>query len=136
MAGCPARRRACESSPASSAAQAAAAVLGAPLMHDFATISLSDLMTPWEVISQRIEAAARADFVLALYNPASKKRVEQLDQAFGIVAAFAPPKRRWPLFAMREERARWPRSLDSAPRRRARPTCVRSSSLEAHRPVG
>jgi precorrin-3B C17-methyltransferase len=74
--------------PGVSAAQAAASLLGAPLMHDFATISLSDLMTPWEVISQRIEAAARADFVLALYNPASKKRVEQLDQAFRIVGLF------------------------------------------------
>jgi precorrin-3B C17-methyltransferase len=71
--------------PGVSAAQAAAAILGAPLMHDFATISLSDLLTPWEIIAQRIEAAARADFVLALYNPASRKRVTQLDQAFGII---------------------------------------------------
>jgi precorrin-3B C17-methyltransferase len=71
--------------PGVSAAQAAAAVLGAPLMHDFATISLSDLLTPWEIIEQRIEAAARADFVLALYNPASQKRRTQLARALQIV---------------------------------------------------
>jgi precorrin-3B C17-methyltransferase len=71
--------------PGVSAAQAAAAVLGAPLMHDFATISLSDLLTPWVIIEQRIEAAARADFVLALYNPASQKRTTQLARALQIV---------------------------------------------------
>ena len=60
--------------PGVSAAQAAAAALGAPLMSDFATISLSDLMTPWEVIEQRLQAAAGADLVVALYNPASKRR--------------------------------------------------------------
>ena len=53
-----------------SAVQAAASVLGAPLMHDFAVISLSDLLTPWELIKARLEAAAKADFVIALYNPA------------------------------------------------------------------
>jgi precorrin-3B C17-methyltransferase len=74
--------------PGVSAAQAAAALLGAPLMHDFATISLSDLLTPWEIIVQRIEAAARADFVLALYNPASSRRVTRLDHAFGVIRRF------------------------------------------------
>jgi precorrin-3B C17-methyltransferase len=78
--------------PGVSAAQAAAAVLGAPLMHDFATISLSDLLTPWEIIVQRLEAAARADFVLALYNPASRKRVTQLNEAFGIIRKFRAPE--------------------------------------------
>ena len=48
--------------------------LGAPLMHDFATVSLSDLLTPWELIEKRIRAAAEADFVLVIYNPRSKKR--------------------------------------------------------------
>ena len=67
--------------PGVSAVQAAAAVLGAPLMHDFAVISLSDLMTPWEVIHKRLAAAAAADFVIALYNPRSKGRVTQLDEA-------------------------------------------------------
>ena len=53
---------------------AAAACLGAPLMHDFAVISLSDLLTPWEVIQRRLEAAAAADFVIVLYNPSSRTR--------------------------------------------------------------
>ncbi len=60
---------------------AGASLLGAPLTHDFATISLSDLLTPWEVIEKRIEAAARADFVVVLYNPKSKKRTWQLEKA-------------------------------------------------------
>ncbi|MCG8361982.1 MAG: precorrin-3B C(17)-methyltransferase, partial [Pseudanabaenales cyanobacterium] len=51
--------------------------VGAPLMHDFCAISLSDLLTPWEIIEQRLEAAAQADFVVALYNPRSKTRTEQ-----------------------------------------------------------
>lgn len=60
---------------------AGAALLGAPLMHDFASISLSDLLTPWEVIEKRVHAAAEADFVIAFYNPRSKKRNWQLDAA-------------------------------------------------------
>ena len=63
-----------------SAVNAAASVLGAPLMHDFAVISLSDLLTPWETIEKRIEMAAQGDFVTALYNPKSKKRVENIEQ--------------------------------------------------------
>ncbi len=58
-----------------------AALLGAPLMHDFEAISLSDLMTPWPVIEKRIQMAAQADFVIAFYNPRSKKRNWQLDKA-------------------------------------------------------
>jgi precorrin-3B C17-methyltransferase len=58
---------------------AGAALLGAPLTHDFAAISLSDLLTPWDLIEQRLEAAARADFVIVLYNPKSKKRHWQLE---------------------------------------------------------
>lgn len=57
---------------------AAAALLGAPLTHDFASVSLSDLLTPWEVIEKRVRAALQADFVLALYNPRSKRRDWQL----------------------------------------------------------
>jgi len=64
--------------PGISAVQAAAARLGAPLMHDFAVISLSDLLTPWEKIVARLEAAAAADFVVALYNPRSKSRTSQI----------------------------------------------------------
>lgn len=67
--------------PGVSAVQAAAAVLGAPLMHDFAVISLSDLLTPWELIEQRLEAAASANFVVALYNPRSKGRTRHIERA-------------------------------------------------------
>ena len=73
--------------PGVSAVQAAAARLGAPLMHDFAVISLSDLLTPWEVIVRRLEAAAAADFVVALYNPRSAGRVAHLDRAREILLA-------------------------------------------------
>ena len=64
--------------PGVSAMQSASALLGAPLMQDFCAISLSDLLTPWETIQLRIEAAARADFVIALYNPRSRQRNWQL----------------------------------------------------------
>ncbi len=67
--------------PGISALQAAAARSGAILGHDFATISLSDLLTPWETIAKRIEAAAQGDFVLAFYNPVSKRRTTQLAYA-------------------------------------------------------
>jgi precorrin-3B C17-methyltransferase len=60
---------------------AGAALLGAPLTHDFAVVSLSDLLTPWEKIERRIEAAASADFVIVLYNPKSKRRNWQLEKA-------------------------------------------------------
>jgi len=71
--------------PGIPALSAAAALLGAPLMHDFAVISLSDLLTPWELIQERLEAAARADFVLVIYNPRSKKRNWQLGQALELI---------------------------------------------------
>jgi len=61
-----------------SAVNAAAAILGAPLMHDFAVISLSDLLTDWQLIKKRVECAAAGDFVIALYNPKSKKRVQNI----------------------------------------------------------
>lgn len=67
--------------PGISALNAAAALLGAPLMHDFAVISLSDLLTPWDTIAQRLSAAAAADFVIVLYNPISRKRHWQLGEA-------------------------------------------------------
>jgi len=67
--------------PGITAANAAAAVLGAPLMHDYAVISLSDLLTPWEVIEDRLIKAAKSDFVIALYNPKSKQRKEQIKWA-------------------------------------------------------
>ncbi len=64
--------------PGVPALAAAAALLGAPLMHDFAAISLSDLLTPWETIQKRVELAAQGDLVIVLYNPKSKKRDWQL----------------------------------------------------------
>jgi precorrin-3B C17-methyltransferase len=64
--------------PGVPALAAGAALLGAPLMHDFASISLSDLLTPWEMIEKRLELAAQGDFVIVLYNPKSKKRDWQL----------------------------------------------------------
>ncbi|HJV64536.1 MAG TPA: cobyric acid synthase [Geomonas sp.] len=73
--------------PGVSAVQAAASVLGAPLMHDFAVISLSDLMTPLDTIRKRLKAAAEADFVVALYNPRSKGRVTQIEEAAEILIA-------------------------------------------------
>lgn len=71
--------------PGVSAAMAGAAVLGAPLMHDFAVISLSDRLTPWEDIASRLEHAAAAGFVICLYNPASKTRHNYLTRACNIV---------------------------------------------------
>ena len=71
--------------PGVSAAMGGAAVLGAPLTHDFAVVSLSDLMTPWETIEKRLSAAAQGDFVLCLYNPASRTRQAYLRRACDIV---------------------------------------------------
>ncbi|MDR0805897.1 MAG: precorrin-3B C(17)-methyltransferase [Enterobacteriaceae bacterium] len=69
---------------------AAAALLGAPLMHDFCHISLSDLLTPWDVIEKRIKAAAEADFVVCFYNPRSRGREGHLAKAFALMAQFTP----------------------------------------------
>ncbi len=77
--------------PGIAALNSCAAILGAPLMHDFASISLSDLMTPWPVIERRLEAAARADFVIVLYNPRSKKRTSQIERARELVLAHRDP---------------------------------------------
>ena len=73
--------------PGITAACGGAAVLGAPLTHDFAVVSLSDLLTPWEKIEARLTAAAQADFVLCLYNPASKSRPDYLRRACDILLA-------------------------------------------------
>lgn len=67
---------------------AGAALLGAPLMHDFAAVSLSDLLTPWPVIEKRLHAAAQADFVVVIYNPKSKKRHWQLQKAQQIALTY------------------------------------------------
>jgi len=76
--------------PGVSAVHAAASLLGAPLMTDFAVVSLSDLLTPWETIRARLEAVAAADFVVALYNPRSRKRVRHLEEACSILERHRP----------------------------------------------
>lgn len=75
-----------------SAVNAAASVLGAPLMHDFAVISLSNLLTPWELIRKRAELAAEGDFVTALYNPKSKKRVQNIEEVREIFLKHRAPE--------------------------------------------
>ncbi len=76
--------------PGISALQAAAARIGAPLGHDFCAISLSDLLTPWDAIERRLKAAAEGDFVVAFYNPVSKRRTTQLARAVEILSAQRP----------------------------------------------
>jgi len=77
--------------PGIAALNSCAAILGAPLMHDFAAISLSDLMTPWAMIERRLEAVAPADFVVVIYNPKSKKRTDQIVRAREILLAHRSP---------------------------------------------
>ena len=77
--------------PGVSAMQAAAAILGSPLMQDFCAVSLSDLLTPWEQVRRRIEAAAIGDFVIALYNPRSRRRQRQLLEARDILLQHRDP---------------------------------------------
>jgi len=74
-----------ETVPGITAASSAASLLGAPLMHDLALISLSDLMTPLDLIMKRVECAGIGDMVIALYNPKSKNRTDYLEQAVGIL---------------------------------------------------
>lgn len=78
--------------PGVSALQAAAARAGAPVNHDFCTISLSDLLTPWETIEKRLRAAAEADFVVCFYNPVSQRRRDQLARARDILLTGRPPE--------------------------------------------
>lgn len=78
--------------PGVTAATGGAAVLGAPLIHDFCLISLSDLLTPWEKIEKRLLAAAEADFVVCLYNPSSKKRHDYLQKACNLMMQYKSPE--------------------------------------------
>lgn len=78
--------------PGITAAFSAASELGSPIMHDYASISLSDLMTPWEVIKNRVEKAAEGDFVIAIYNPRSKGRKDHLEKAINIILKHQPEK--------------------------------------------
>jgi precorrin-3B C17-methyltransferase len=74
--------------PGVTALNSCASLVGAPLVHDFCSISLSDLLTPWPVIAKRIEAAASADFVIGLYNPASGRRTRQIVEAQSIIRKY------------------------------------------------
>ncbi|MEK3936133.1 precorrin-3B C(17)-methyltransferase [Sporosarcina sp. FSL W7-1349] len=78
--------------PGVSAIQACASLLGAPVMHDSCTISLSDHLTPWEWIKKRVEAAAMADFVIALYNPKSGRRTRQIEETQRILLQYRSPQ--------------------------------------------
>ncbi len=78
--------------PGVTAALSGGAVLGAPLTHDFAVISLSDLLTPWEKIEKRLELAAEADLCIALYNPSSHRRADYLSRACDILMRHAAPE--------------------------------------------
>lgn len=79
--------------PGITAASSGAAVLGAPLNHDFCVISLSDLLTPWELIERRLRAAAAGDFAIAIYNPSSRKRHDYLQKACDILLETLEPER-------------------------------------------
>ena len=76
--------------PGITATNAAAAIAGAPIMHDYATISLSDLLTDWELIKKRLELAAQGDFVVSIYNPKSRGRVTQIEEAREIMMKYKP----------------------------------------------
>ncbi|MDP4269075.1 MAG: precorrin-3B C(17)-methyltransferase [Bacteroidota bacterium] len=91
--------------PGITSALSSASLAGAPLMNDFAVISLSDLMTPWEMITHRIDKAAEGDFVISLYNPKSKERVEQIGIFRDIVLRHRKPETPVAIVrdAMREE---------------------------------
>lgn len=78
--------------PGVTAALSGAAVLGAPLIHDFCLISLSDLLTPWEKIEQRLLKASEADLSIVLYNPSSKKRHDYLQKACDLMMTFKSPE--------------------------------------------
>jgi precorrin-3B C17-methyltransferase len=77
--------------PGITAAVSAAAILGSPLTNDFAVVSLSDLLTPWDVIEKRLDLCSAADMALCLYNPQSKKRADYLDRACSIAMRHKPP---------------------------------------------
>lgn len=78
--------------PGITAATSAASILGAPLSNDFAVISLSDLLTPWEIIEKNLFAAAQGNFVICIYNPQSRKRIETFKRACKIILEHRPPQ--------------------------------------------
>jgi len=77
--------------PGISALNSCASIIGSPLMTDFAVLSMSDLLVPWEIIVKRVEAAAKGDFVIVIYNPSSKKRIHQLQDTRKILLKYRKP---------------------------------------------
>jgi precorrin-3B C17-methyltransferase len=77
--------------PGVSSLNSCAALVGSPLMTDFAVLSMSDLLVPWEIIVKRVEAAAQGDFVIVIYNPSSKKRIHQLQDTRKILLKYRSP---------------------------------------------
>ncbi len=77
--------------PGVSALNSCSAIIGSPLMTDFAVLSMSDLLVPWEIIVKRVEAAAQGDIVIVIYNPASKKRIHQLQETIKILLKYRKP---------------------------------------------
>lgn len=77
--------------PGVSALNSCASIIGSPLMTDFAVLSMSDLLVPWEIITKRVETAAQGDFVMVIYNPASKKRIHQLQDTRRIILKYRKP---------------------------------------------
>jgi precorrin-3B C17-methyltransferase len=77
--------------PGVSALNSCASIVGSPLMTDFAVVSMSDLLVPWEVIAKRVEAAAQGDFVIVIYNPASQKRIHQLQDTRKVILKYRKP---------------------------------------------
>lgn len=95
--------------PGIPAFNAAASIVGAPLMHDFASVSLSDHLTPWELIEKRLTAAASADFVIALYNPRSKLRPDLLVRARDILLEHRSPETPVAIVRQAMRAAQWQR---------------------------
>ncbi len=77
--------------PGVSALNSCSSLIGSPLMTDFAVLSMSDLLVPWEIITKRVEAAAKGDFVIVIYNPSSKKRIHQLKDTRDILLKYRLP---------------------------------------------
>ncbi|MGI0004651.1 MAG: precorrin-3B C(17)-methyltransferase [Candidatus Nitrosotenuis sp.] len=77
--------------PGVSALNSCASLIGSPLMTDFAVVSMSDLLVPWEIITKRVEAAAQGDYVIVIYNPSSKKRIHQLQDTRKLLLKYRKP---------------------------------------------
>jgi len=77
--------------PGVSALNSCASLVGSPLMTDFAVVSMSDLLVPWEIITKRVEAAAQGDYVIVIYNPSSKKRIHQLQDTRKLLLKYRKP---------------------------------------------